>query len=296
MDRGKPPLLDNFARAYKIGMADASVLHNLPILSMEEGSLLNEKYRFKSMEMRESEPFKMAAGAKPDMVSSLYTTPHHAELAAAARDELAKQNAWKKIPPEPAPKLTPGIVIRGELYPGGNVKKLEKMGKVCATVTMGGNDFVIGTCMTQYEADAMVRAALASDDDDDDDDDDGIVVDGRSSWSPLVPKFDGVGVETVAKILEIESIHLETIVASFHKDTSKTTKKKFSIHEWALQQMKYKDYLQKVIASKNSAASRNERGSVDCNLGQVVVDTENPYRKRKRRVPRRVRHGIYEVL
>lgn len=117
----------------------------------------------------------------------------------------------------------------------------------------------------------MVRAALASD--------------GFDAISLIVRKFDGVSDETNAKILEMESIALETIVTSFHKDTPKTTKKKFSIHEWALQQMKYKDYLQKVIASKNSASRK--RSSADCNLGQVV-DTKNPYRQRKRRVPRRV--------
>jgi len=269
-----PPLIEHFERAYQLAIADQSVPHNLPLLWREEGSLLNQKYRFKITYQCDSDSTtKSSTLAKSDDGSSLTATVVDAK-------EIAVRDAWKDIPLEHAPTLTPGISILADIYPGGNVKKLDKMGKVCATVTMGGNDFVIGTYATQYQAEAVVQAALQYDDGDD--------------GGTNVPKFDGVSEDTTAKILEIESITLETIVASFHKDTSsKGTKRKFSIHDWALQQMKYKEYLRKVIDAKNIA--NRKRTSIDCNRGQIVVDTENPYRQRKRRVPRRVQHNKYEI-
>jgi len=272
-NKNRQPLMDNFEKAYQIALRDQSTPNNLPLQVFQEGSLISAKYRPEITSQCNSDSSSSLSG-KSDYLDSVLVPDTDTDSVTTYEDITASQ-AWKTIKPEFAPMLPEGVRILGQIYPGENVKKLEKIEKVCATVTMGGNDFVIGTYSTHYQAEAAIQAAL------------------RPSGEIIGPKRQktvGINEEINAKILEMDAITLENIVASFHKNTSKL-KPKFSIHEWAIQQLKYKEYLRKVATAQIIA---NQKTSVvDRNLGQVV-DTKNPYKHRKRRLPRKVLHHKYE--
>jgi len=273
-------LMENFEEAYGMAVHDKSVPDLLPYCAFEKASLLKEKYLVKKI--FDNTENKDSSVTKSDDSNRRLKANNSSNVINSDTDskdeERAAENLIENILPHNLATLPPGVNVIGKIYAGNNVKKLEKLGKFCATVSMGGNDFLIGRYSTQYQAETAVQKEI----------------------HPVEPwyeertlarvdngKTSGVTKEITARLSEINDATLETIVASCQGEALKL-KQKFTIHEWALQHVSNKD---KIVDGQSRGSQKTSLA--DRNLGETI---KKIHKGRKQKRARRVRGNNYEAL
>ena len=235
----------NFKEAYELALQDNSITHSCPTNTFEYGSLINRLYRVKVLnEAKYSKVFRMGeyftSSTSSDIPESIVSTtaiPTSTSPANSAEDDTETETEEEPPVPynftyarkDPPSKLPQGALIKGQVYPGTNIKKLATTGKWNASIDVDGSRISLGPYPTQSQAaDAINRKT------------DEVSDDSTVSSSEAV---------IMGKINDMNAVSLEAIVAAEHPSGEEANS--FSMQKWTAERVERDAFLTEEQRNRN---------------------------------------------
>jgi hypothetical protein len=245
----------NFEKAFEIAKEDDSIVGTLPVSAFQEGSLLKAVYRVHSLAGAEPRDGALREASEipkhwqdhslqPIMVdpSELEKQQDPSSAKAVTRAEEIEINHEATIQaevntpfvPAPPPALPPAIPITDSVYEGCGVRRCKVSHQWTASVCLGGNELFLGSFPTQTQAYQATRIAV----------DKGTEIEANIAE---------------ARLEDLRSVPIEAVIEA-REQKYDTNVHEFSIHEYALQQIRYEAGLVRLgvlsIPAQQKEASR----------------------------------------
>uniref|UniRef100_A0A7S2UET3 Uncharacterized protein n=1 Tax=Attheya septentrionalis TaxID=420275 RepID=A0A7S2UET3_9STRA len=288
----------NFDQAMNVCLADNGKFGFLPKGAVDNGSLLRDEFRVKTvggepvggvMYCGDFTPVVFHITKKPAPKPPQNDSPPNSKDS-PIRVEQAERPLPKFVPPEyqPPPCYPKAIQIEEPVYPCSGIKRCKKTNKWSASVDMGGNDVFLGLFPTQTQAFDAIQLALRDD------------TPGRKQDVLLrTTKKQHAGGGTIAHLKDMEAVSIESLIHAREQHSQPT--EKFSLHEWTMQLIRHKTYLEELQSSKaqfeavQQSATREHCSTSDnnINLSETKCLSDNTNKKtlsagKKKGAPRRV--------
>lgn len=285
-------LPSGFVQAHEMAQQDDGNAGSLPPNAMEKGALLRATYRIKTrngarvrdgslVAVTPTAPFK-----EDDYDSSYEDEPQDTVLTAKRdqrdgdvkmehKEESSEEEQFEPQEYVPPPELPPPIRITDIIYPNCGVKRCKHSNQYTASVCMGGNEIILGTFPTQTQAYQASRIAASASGHEDD------------MVQPMETNLRN------AQLADLQAISIDSVIAVVEKEYDPIIQK-FCLHEWAMQLIRRRAYLQRVEEKQDLAYTTRTRNEADdifndmaCASGDVKA-AGRPRKNKHKNVPRKI--------
>jgi len=300
MESEKNRLQNNFNLAYKLALKDSEAADVLPYAAFGKGSLINPKYRetpdgyvedempyqnqISESSSASSSSSSVSTAASNHTSQSIFGTKGQLESRSENNTPCGGSTSTSQLIYEPPPLLPKPGTVGATIYTvnNGTIRKSTKTGKFIASLTVNGNDVILGQYTTQTEANHAISASLMT------------TKSKKNEASSSSPPSSPFYSEMIAKCHDMKNVTLGAIIYTDATSANSTTttnttaatnnnssinnnknnrqqqqsRQLFSLHEWTMQHTKHQGYqLEKFRAKfeelkkeRELARARKERG------------------------------------
>jgi hypothetical protein len=236
-------LLDNFNLAFDIAERDQSVPDTLPSAAFDKGSLINAKYRIKPQgHPDEQEEIKEETKQEAHDEISISSTGSISQSKGLLITDTSADNTLVYHAP---PVLPAALNIDKCIYPGSKITKSTMTGKWIASCTKNGNDIILGSFTTQFEAHEAIQAATSS------------ISNQRSDFKPSTSN------DTVYnRIQDMKNLSLSSVISMASQQSNRLPQHNFSLHEWTVQHTQHKGYQLEKLRITFEELKRQRKSSI----------------------------------
>jgi hypothetical protein len=213
----------NFTLAHELAMNDDQITETLPYSAFEKGSLINVKHRVTPDGYEEAEE----EHTNQDNEASSITTNETMQSNTSNRPIISSSNSIdSQLVYEPPAVLPPAVKVNTSIYPLSNIRKSLKTGKWIASYFKNGNEIILGSFITQTQANNAIHAVTTYHKEDEE-------------HSSVAIKIE------MAQSQDMKQLTLGTIASLGSKQedkSSSSSQNQFSLHKWTIQHTKHKGY------------------------------------------------------